>query len=178
MAQPLAKSFLDQVTSRLRRGLEVRISNYSEHGRSLDELGSADELAERMLLMVPAVSRWNDILGPFYGTAQVANLCGGISRQALADRRERKTILGLKTSDGVVVYPAFQFDAKNQVLRGLPEVLQVFQGAEVDDWTLAGWLVSPSKALEGHSLVEWLRQGRDPESAVALARDAARRFSE
>ncbi len=178
MAQPMAKVFLDQVTTRLRRGLEARISNYAEHGRSLDELGSADELAARMLLAVPAVSRWNDVLGPFYGSAQVAKMCGDISRQALADRRERRTILGLKTADGVVVYPAFQFDAKNQILRGLPEVLQCFRGVEVDDWTIAGWLVSASRALESLSAVEWLRRGREFEPVVGLARDAARRFSE
>lgn len=178
MAQPLAKVFLDQVTTRLRRGLEVRISDYAEHGRSLNELGSADELAARMLQAVPAVSRWNDVIGPFYGTTQVTKLCGGISRQALADRRERRTILGLKTSDGVVVYPAFQFDAKNQILGGLSEVLQSFRGVDVDDWTIAGWLVSPSRNLDGRSVVEWLRQGRDLEPAIALARDAARRFSE
>ena len=178
MAQPLAKVFLDQVTTRLRRELEVRISDYAEHGRSLKEFGSPDELAERMLQMVPTVSRWNDVLGPFYGTPQVARFCGGISRQALADRRERRTILGLKTSDGVVVYPAFQFDAKNQILRGFSEVLQAFRSVAVDDWTIAGWLVSPSKALEGRSVVEWLRQGRELEPAVVLARDASRRFSE
>jgi len=178
MAQPLAKVFLDQVATRLRKGLEVRILDYAEHGRSLSEFGSAEELAERMLRAVPSVSRWNDVLGPFYSTAQVAKICGGVSRQALADRRERRTILGLKTSDGVVVYPAFQFDSKNQIVRGLSEILQAFRGVEVDDWTIAGWLVSPSKALEGNSVVDWLRLDREIEPALGLARDAARRFSQ
>jgi hypothetical protein len=49
---------------------------------------------------------------------------------------------------------------------------------DVDDWTVAGWLVSPSRALSGLSVVEWLRLGRELESALVLARDAARRFSE
>lgn len=132
----------------------------------------------RMLQAVPAVSRWNDVLGPFYGTNQVVQMCGGISRQALAGRRKRRTILGLKTADGVVVYPAFQFDAKNLILRGLPEALQCFRGVDVDDWTVAGWLVSPSQDLGGRSVAEWLRLGRELEPALALARDAARRFSE
>jgi|SRR6185436_5071666 len=122
--------------------------------------------------------RWNDLLGPFYSTAQVAKICGGISRQALADRRERRTILGLKTADGVVVYPSFQFDETNRVLSGLSEVLQCFRGAEVDDWTLAGWLVSPLQALDGRSAMDWLRSGRELEPVLVLARDAARRFSE
>lgn len=121
---------------------------------------------------------WNEILGPSYSTTQVAKICGGISRQALADRRERRTILGLKTTDGIVVYPTFQFDEKNRVLRGLPEVLQCFRGVDVDDWTLAGWLVSPLRALGSRSVVEWLRLGKELGPALVLAQDAARRFSE
>ena len=170
--------FVDKVTAHLRRGLEEKLSRYVEHGHSLDEIGSAEELADRMLQAVPTVSRWNELLGPFYSTTQVAKICGGISRQALADRRERRTILGLKTTDGVVVYPTFQFDEKNRVLSGFAEVLQCFRSAEVDDWTLAGWLVSPLRSLSSRSVVDWLRSGRELEPVLFLARDAARRFSE
>ncbi len=70
----------------------------------------------------------------------------------MADRRERRTLLGLKTADGIVVYPTFQFNHHNQVLAGLPEILQCFRGSGMDDWTLAGWLVAPmSQSLEGRS---------------------------
>ena len=123
-------------------------------------------------------SRWNNVLGPFYGSAKVAGLCGEISQQALADRRERRAILGLTTTDGVVVYPAFQFDTQNLILGGLPEVLQALRDVDIDDWTIAGWLLAPSRALEGCSVVEWLRLDREIEPVVALARDTARRFSE
>lgn len=170
--------FVDQVTAHLRRGLEERLSQYVEHGHSLTEIGSAEELADRMLQAVPTVSRWDDLLGPFYSTAQVAKICGGISRQALADRRERRTILGLKTADGVIVYPSFQFDGTNRVVSGLSDVLQCFRDVDADDWTLAGWLVSPLRALGGQSVMDWLRAGGEPEPVLALARDAARRFSE
>lgn len=178
MGMPVATLFVDKVTARLRRGLEERLAQYVEHGHSLAEIGSAEELADRMLQAVPTVSRWDDLLGPFYSTAQMAKICGGISRQALADRRERRTILGLKTADGVVVYPTFQFDETNRILRGFSEILQCFRGADVDDWTLAGWLVSPLRALGGRSVVDWLRLGRELEPVLVLARDAARRFSE
>lgn len=116
-------------------------------------------------------------VGPFYTMAKVAEIWGGVSRKILADRRERRTLLGLKTSDGVLVYPTFQFDEHNQVLAALPDVLQCFRGSDVDDWTLAGWLVSPSRALQGRSVVEWLRTGRNPDTVLCLARDAAQRFS-
>lgn len=178
MGQPVAALFIDKVTAHLRRGLKERLSHYVEHGHSLEEIGSAEDLADRMLQAVPTASRWNDLVGPFYSASQVAKVCGGVSRQALADRRERRTILGLKTADGVIVYPTFQFDEKNRVLSGLPEVLQCFRGVDVDDWTLAGWLVSASRALGSRSVVDWLRLNRELEPVLVLARDAARRFSE
>ncbi|MFL6200443.1 MAG: hypothetical protein ACJ76J_14795 [Thermoanaerobaculia bacterium] len=127
-------------------------------------------------------SRWDDLLGPFYTTAKVSEILGGVSRQAIADRRERHTLLALKTSDGTLVYPTFQFGDHSEILAGLPEILQCFRAKRgdnrVDDWTLAGWLVSKLRPLEGRSPVEWLRLGRDPEPVLVLAREAARRYSE
>jgi hypothetical protein len=170
-------TYIDEVTQHVRRALEKRRSSYAERGRSLEEIGPAEELARRMVEVVPEPSRWDDLLGPFYTTAQVAKLWGGVSRQAVSDRRDRRTLLGLKTTDGVMVYPTFQFDTRNEILAGLPEVLQCFRSSAVDDWTLAGWLVSPSRALEGRSAVEWLHLGLDPEPVLRLARDVAHRFS-
>jgi hypothetical protein len=173
MAASTPSALIDEITEHVRQGLEERLQ-----GRSPEEIGSAEDIAGRMLnALPPRPSRWDAVIGPFYSTSQVAKLCGGISRQALADRRERHTLLGLKTGDGVVVYPAFQFDEKNKVLKGLPEVLRCFRESSVDDWTLAGWLASPSRALGGRSAIEWLRLGRDLEPVLDLARDAARRFS-
>lgn len=170
-------TFIDEVTRHVRRALEERRSSYAERGRSLEEIGPPEELARKMVEVVPEPSRWDDLLGPFYTTAKVSEIWGGVSRQALADRRERRTLLGLKTSDGVLVYPTFQFNEHNDILAGLPDVLQCFRGSDVDDWTLAGWLVSPSRALDGRSPVEWLKAGRSPDPVVKLARDAAQRFS-
>jgi hypothetical protein len=62
---------------------------------------------------IPTPSQWNCLVGPFYTSAEVAWLLGGVSRQALADRRQRRTILATKTADGVFVYPTFQFGADN-----------------------------------------------------------------
>lgn len=140
---PKASTLIDEITQHVRQGLEERLSSYSEQGRPLEGLGSPQELARRMLALVPMPSRWDERLGPFYGTGQVAKMLGGVSRQAVADRRERRTLFGLKTADGVVVYPTFQFDERNHVLPGLAEVLQSFRGDDAEDWTFAGWLVSP-----------------------------------
>jgi hypothetical protein len=147
-----------------------------ERGRSLKDIAPAEEMA-RTVEVVPEPSSWDDLLGPFYTTGQVEKLLGGVSRQAVADRCDRRTLLGLKTADAMIVYPAFQFGERNEVLAGLPDVLQCFGDSKVDDWTLAGWLVSPSQSLEGRTAVEWLSQGFDPEPVLHLAHDAARRFS-
>jgi hypothetical protein len=171
-------TYIDEVTRYVRNALEERRTSYAEHGRTLEEIGPAKELARKMVGVLPEPSRWDDVLGPFYTTTKVAEILGGISRQALADRRDRRTLLVLKTADGILVYPTFQFDEHNEIVRGLPEVLQCFRGFDVDDWTLAGWLVAPSRALEGHSAVEWLRLGYDLEPVLSLARATARRFSE
>jgi len=118
--------------------------------------------------------QWSNLLGPFYGADQVATILGGVSRQAIADRGAKRTLLELKTADGMIVYPTFQFDDRNQVLPGLAEILQVFHDSAVDDWTLAGWLVAPSQALRGESVIEWLRAGKDREVATALVRSFTR----
>lgn len=152
-------------------------SSYAERGRSLADLASPQELAERMVAIVPRPSRWDDFLGPFYGPAQVAEILGGISRQAVAERRQRHTLLGLKTADGHWVYPVFQFDERNSVRAGLPDLLQTLAASGVDDWSLAGWLVSPLRSLDGRTPIEWLRQRRDLATLLEVGRDAARRFS-
>jgi hypothetical protein len=170
-----AHALIDEITQHVKQGLEERLSPFDDApGRSLDGIGSPRDLARRMLEIVPLPSRWDDLLGPFYSTGQVAKILGGVSRQAIADRRERRTLLGLKTADGVMVYPTFQFDDRNQVLPGLSEILQAFRDSAVDDWTLAGWLVAPSKALCDRTVIEWLREGEAREVALALARSFAR----
>lgn len=78
-----------------------------------------------MVTVVPGYSRWNEVLGPFYRTSQVTRVLGGISRQALDERRRRKTILAMKTKDGDWVYPTFQFDEHGRPIRGLAKVVVI-----------------------------------------------------
>ncbi len=122
--------------------------------------------------------RWDAALGPFYSASQAARICGGISDRQLDDLRKRRAVLGLATADAVLVYPVFQFDEQNRVLRGLPEILGCFPAGYADDWALAGWLVSPLRGLDGLSVIQWLREGRDLAPALVLARDVAHRFAQ
>ena len=160
-----------QVWQRL-KGLE---EDYRRQGRSLEDLGSVGDLCQRMLATIPLPSGWNDVLGPFYGPGQIAVYLGGISRQAVADRRARHTLLALKTADGVWVYPAFQFDEHGEVLKGLPALLKVL-ASSLDDWSLAGWLMSPFDSLDGVSPIEWLRRGEELAPLLGLAQREAARF--
>lgn len=103
-------------------------------------------------------------------------MLGNISREAIAERRDRRTLLALRTTDGSYVYPVFQFDAHNEVLPVLVEVLQCFDGKNVEGWTVAGWLVASQRSLQGRSVVDMLASGRASEKVVELARAQAARF--
>lgn len=153
--------------------LTPRLSEYLEAGGSL----TGTQLAERLAAAIPQPSPWNELIGPFYATAQVRKLLG-VTRQAVDDRLRRRTMLALKTADNRWVYPIFQFDERNQLLPGLAEVLACFDPATVDDWTVAGWIASSHEALGGDSVLERLRRGGDIDDVLTLARDAARRFAQ
>ncbi len=158
--------------------LDRLAARYAERGRSLAELGPPQEVAERMVASLPSPSRWDELLGPFYGPGQVARVLGDVSRQAVADRRQRRTLLGLRTADRHWIYPLFQFDRRNRVLKGLPELLRILSESGIDDWSLAGWLMSPLRPLGGRTAMEWLREEREPARLLAVTRDAARRFAQ
>lgn len=177
-APPLTSPFVRKVISHLGLTLADLADRYARSGRSLEDLGSATELASKMVAALPAPSPWNQAVGPFHSSTQITSILGGVSRQAVADRRARRTLLALRTREGQWVYPTFQFDGDGQVVRGLAEVLRILAPSGVDDWTLAGWLVSPSRSLGGASPRTWLVEGRRLEPLLALARDAARRFAQ
>ncbi len=172
------ESFLDTVVEQVRSSLDDVALSYAESGRSLADLGSAKQIAARMLAAVPSPSDWDELLGPFFSTSKVTQLMGGVSRQAVTDRRKRRTLLGLRTLDGAIVYPVFQFDAQNEILPGLADVLRCFAADDVDDWTMAGWLVAPQRALGGFSVIKWLASGRSVEKAIDLARAQAGRYAQ
>ena len=179
LAARLARpEYVHQVTALVGGYLAMLAHQYQVLGRSLEELGSARELASRMLATLPQPSPWDDALGPFYSSAQIGDVLGGVSRQAVAERRARRTILALRTADGHWVYPTAQFDQHHEVLDGLPDLIQTLAASGVDEWTLGGWLVSPMTSLEGYSPIRWLRAGRSLAPVLTLAHDAARRFAQ
>lgn len=141
------------------------------------EFGTADELAARMLSAVPQPGLWDATVGPVYTATHLKNALG-ISRQAVSERVKARSLWGLKTRDDHLVFPVSQFTGEYIVLDGLPEVLKAFRDVTVDDWTLASWLTATQPDLGGSSVINWLQTtASDKQSAVALARTTARRWS-
>ncbi len=176
-AAAMTDPYVERVSHRVTEGLAQRLVALRELGHDADDLGDPDDLAARMLATVPEPSPWAE-LGPYYSTTGIARVLGGVSRQAVEERRRRRTILALRTADDVWVYPAFQLDGHNQVLRGLADVLARFRPQTGDDeWMIASFLAAPQPGLGGLSVVDHLRDGGDLDPIVALARERAARWS-
>lgn len=147
------------VTARLRE-VELR-------GGAPTDLGDPLELAGRMTAALPRAAHPLDVeLGPFYDTAGLSGWWG-VSRQALADRVRRGTLLACRTADGHLVYPAFQFARDGSVRPGIVDAVAVFARQRVDGWTAAVWFTTPSPAFDHGSAVDHLVVHRASAASVA-----------
>ncbi len=147
------------VTARLRE-VELR-------GGAPTDLGDPLELAGRMTAALPRAAHPLDVeLGPFYDTAGLSGWWG-VSRQALADRVRRGTLLACRTADGHLVYPAFQFARDGSVRPGIVDAVAVFARHRVDGWTAAVWFTTPSPAFDRDSAVDHLVVHRASAASVA-----------
>jgi hypothetical protein len=174
---PDVDPYVAQVSAHVSAGLSRVVDDLRANGHSPEALGDPDLLAERMIGVVPQPSPWAE-LGPFYSTAGIARALGGISRQAVEERRRRRTILALRTADGVWVYPASQLDERNRVVRGLADVLVRFRPQTPDDeWMVASFVAAPQPALDGRTIVDHLRAGGDLAPVLALADERAERWA-
>ena len=136
-----------------------------------------EDTAARMAALVPRSTTWDDAAGPFYDGTGVATFLG-VTRQALAGRRARRTILALRTSDDHLLYPVWQFGDDGTVMSGLREVLQEVPEGVVSDWTLASWLKQSRHAeLVDLSVAEHLAKGGEVEPAVLVTRRSVARWS-
>jgi len=172
-----ARNYVAAVSTRVSEGLSRRVDALQRRGHDAAALGDPDEVAARMLATVPEPSPWAE-LGPFYSTTGFARVLGGVSRQAVEERRRRRTVLALRTADGAWVYPAFQLDDHNRVVRGIADVLDRFHPRVGDDeWMVASFLAAPQPALGGVTIVDHLRAGGDLAPVLDLADDRAARWS-
>jgi hypothetical protein len=161
------KRLLDAVDA----GLSQRLRDAAT--ADVEALGDPDRLAATMVAAVPLTHPLDAELGPFYDTAGLSRWWD-VSRQALADRVRRGTLLACRTSDGHLVSPAFQFARDGQVRPGLAEAVAVLVRGGVDGWTAAVWFTTPSPAFDGESAVDHLVVRRGSAAAVRRVLDQAR----
>lgn len=170
-------AYVARVSAQISAGLTRRVDALHEQGHQPDALGDPDDLAARMLAAVPEPSPWAE-LGPFYSTTGIARVLGGVSRQAVEERRRRRTILALRTADGVWVYPAFQLDERNRVVPGLADVLDRFRPQSPDDeWMVASFVAGAQPGLGGRTIIDELRAGGDLAPVLDLADERAARWA-
>ncbi|KQX66492.1 hypothetical protein [Angustibacter sp. Root456] len=161
-----AEQFHHDLLDALHDAVEARLRTVERRGGDIAQLGDPHELAERMAATLPVAAHPFDVeLGPFYDTTGLSRWWG-VSRQALADRVRRGTLLACRTFDGHLVYPAFQFARDGAVRPGIAEAVAVFSRAGVDGWTAAIWLTTASAAFDGDSAVDHLVVHRASAAAV------------
>ncbi len=153
---PRTGEFIEEALAAARSALWARARQYGTAGRDLKQHCAASKLGQALVLgVVPEPSPWDSLLGPVLrGRGAAARL--GLSEVDLAELVARRGLLELRTADGFAVYPVFQFDG-HQVVRGLDEVLAIFEPLAVTPWTLAGWFVTRSEDLGGLSPIDVLR---------------------
>lgn len=145
--------------------LAERIEELARQGRSLRSLGEPDDLAAKMVAALPSAHPYDTSLGPFYDTNGL-NQWLGVSRQALADRVRRGTLLACRTSDRHLLYPALQFGRTGQVRPGIVDAVGILSRAGADGWAIGTWLTTPSPAFGGESAVDHLVLHHSSQAAV------------
>lgn len=153
------------------------VKGFSEGLELLGELPEAEDpeaLGRAAALGIARPGLWEEQLGPLLTSAGVRELLGGVSREALAQRVKRGTVLALRDERGRVRYPLLQLDERSRTpYRELAPLIRLFRDRGLSGWELMAFLTTRQRELRGDPPLEWLREGRDPELVLALAGEAA-----
>lgn len=157
-----------------------------EIGQTLDEYLSRDTITDfsadaraatvsSALAGVREANRVNDRLGVFYSVDRVMQVLGGISRQAVNERVQKNRLLRVRTSDNVLVFPAFQFTELGELRPGMSDLLKILLSTGEDPWTVAYWLTSEIAEFEDRTALDILdtRNADEISDLLDLARDDA-----
>lgn len=172
MSMPAQRDYESAVLAAVSEGLHERVAGL---GRDPHSLGSPRAVADRMLATVPLAHPWDGQIGPFYDTPSVVRLLG-ISKQAVADRVRRGTLVAATTRQGRVVYPTWQF-AGSRVSPQISRIAAIFRDSAADGWAIASWFTTAAGVLDGKTPLEWLRDEGPEEPVAELAADSARRWA-
>lgn len=131
-----------------------------------------EEMLERVVTLLPPAEPnvLDEQIGPFYDTAGVQTVLGGVTKQAVEARRKSHRVLAVKTSDGRWVYPTWQF-GESDVHPALAPAIREFQHAPA--WSAALWFVTPNPDLGEVTPLVWANEQRPQETLTASARRTA-----
>lgn len=164
----------DAYTDRVLRAIGRRVHSLATVWDETATLAPPEGELARAILdlppLAPADSALGDEIGPFYDTAGVMKLLGGVTKQAVEARRRKSTILALRTSDGKWVYPSFQFDGAD-VSRPLVPAIRAFRDSP--PWSAALWFVTGNDDLDGKTPLDWAKAELPPGSIATSAQRTA-----
>jgi len=167
-AQPATmdpKDWMDELSSRLRHQLLERVEAWERNDTLVPPV---EEVLEQVKGLLPPAepSALAQEIGTVYDTSAVMKVLGGVSRQAVEDRRKKHNILALKTKDRSWVYPTFQFEDGSVDPRLRPAIQALGQGPA---WSVALWFCTPNPDLEDLTPLQWARSDRPVEGLLASA---------
>jgi hypothetical protein len=134
-------------------------------------MATDDPNPDRPRADIPDASPWNDLIGPFYDSAGLIRWTKTTQQDLHADTA-RGNILGVRTEDGDLLYPAWQFGNDGAPTPGLAEVLATLRTTMPDPWANALWLNAPVERFGGKTAVQMLWAG-EPGPVLAAARHDA-----
>ena len=165
-AQLTPDSFTKELINLLERELPTR---------ELSRLGTPEDVARKIIAALPdAGAAWSSAVGPVY-TSHGLQSWLGVSRQAISQKAKANHYLRLQTTDGVYVFPSFQFNENGQGLPHLSDILSELAKGANDTWMWATWLNTPDD--NGETNADKLRGG-NWEYVRDLARDDATAWSD
>lgn len=158
---------LAPLQARVGERLERYVSGLVADGRSVEDVGGIDVVADAIEAALPTLSPLADRAGPVFTVDQLRRLLGGVRAapldpQAIYNRANRRTLIGAKTAEGQWVFPAFQFQARPGRLQLRDDVLELWRllpapaAGGFDAWTLLAWLTGPRADLDGYAPLRWL----------------------
>ena len=101
---------------------------------------------------------WDERVGPFYDRSGALPLTGLLEVEFKA-KVSTDDILEVLTSDGVQLYPSFQFGPLGELLPGLRGLVEILRPLSDDLWDVAIWLATPTERVDGRSAAEVLKAG-------------------
>ncbi|MFM8773782.1 MAG: hypothetical protein ACKOFP_08105 [Actinomycetota bacterium] len=154
---------------RLLSAIGAELARQDPSGTATADVDDIDAAARAAVdALVDTGALWREHLGPVYDAKTVAVLLGSPDKPLTRQAVSKRSLLALRTGNGRVYYPAFQF-ANGSPIDGLTDVLAAVDAGIVSRWTLASWLVSPDVDLEGARPIDVLRSV-NAERVVDVAR--------